>query len=97
MTLRDVAPLAIAASAILYAAAAQAAPKYEATLYLSRSGIETERAQFVYAQDCELIAKTMREAEPRVPAHPTSAGNARRVEVTLPAVEQVIAKVRQKR
>ena len=34
------------------------------TLYLER-GVETRRAKFVYAQDCQLIAKKMNAAEPR--------------------------------
>jgi len=34
------------------------------TLYLER-GVETKRAKFVYAQDCQLIAKHMNAAEPR--------------------------------
>ena len=33
-------------------------------LYLLRSGYETHRAVFDYPADCELIAKTMNEAEP---------------------------------
>ena len=36
------------------------------SLYLVRSGFETHRAEFNYAQDCELIAKTMNEKEPNV-------------------------------
>ena len=35
-------------------------------LYLLRSGIETHRAVFDYAADCEFIAKTMNKAEPDV-------------------------------
>jgi len=36
-------------------------------LYLKRSsGIETHRAVFDYVADCELIAKTMNKAEPKV-------------------------------
>lgn len=35
-------------------------------LYLERAGVETLRAEFTDASDCELIAKNMREAEPRV-------------------------------
>ena len=34
------------------------------TLYLER-GVETKRAKFVYAEDCQLIAKQMNAAEPR--------------------------------
>jgi hypothetical protein len=33
------------------------------TLYLER-GVETKRAKFVYAEDCQLIAKQMNAAEP---------------------------------
>jgi len=36
------------------------------SLYLVRSGFETHRAEFDYAQDCELIAKAMNEKEPNV-------------------------------
>ncbi len=36
------------------------------SLYLVRSGFETHRAEFNYAQDCQLIAKTMNEKEPNV-------------------------------
>lgn len=35
-------------------------------LYLLRSGIESHRAVFDYAGDCDLIAKTMNKAEPNV-------------------------------
>ena len=35
-------------------------------LFLLRSGVETHRAVFDEAGDCELIAKTMNKAEPRV-------------------------------
>ena len=37
----------------------------ETSLYLAREAGELKRAEFVYAKDCRLIAKTMREAEPR--------------------------------
>lgn len=36
------------------------------SLYLVRDGFETHRAEFNYAQDCQLIAKTMNEKEPNV-------------------------------
>ena len=36
------------------------------SLYLVTEGFETHRAEFDYAQDCELIAKTMNEKEPAV-------------------------------
>tara|TARA_B110000211_G_C13885350_1_gene467038 strand:- start:608 stop:787 length:180 start_codon:yes stop_codon:yes gene_type:complete len=36
-----------------------------ASLYLAREAGELKRAEFVYAKDCRLIAKTMREADPR--------------------------------
>lgn len=35
-------------------------------LFLLRSGVETHRAVFDIAADCELIAKTMNKAEPKV-------------------------------
>ncbi|RDH84510.1 MAG: hypothetical protein DIZ80_03255 [endosymbiont of Galathealinum brachiosum] len=35
-------------------------------LYLLRRGMETHRAIFDEASDCELIAKTMNKAEPKV-------------------------------
>ena len=36
------------------------------SLYLVRSGFETHRAEFNYAQDCELLAKAINEKEPAV-------------------------------
>ena len=36
------------------------------SLYLVRNGFETHRAEFNYAQDCELLAKAINEKEPAV-------------------------------
>lgn len=38
-------------------------------LYLNRLGVETHRAEFDYAADCELVAKIMNSAEPLVDWH----------------------------
>jgi len=40
-----------------------------ASLYLVRGVTDVKKAEFVNAQNCRLIAKTMREAEPRANWH----------------------------
>jgi hypothetical protein len=38
----------------------------DGSLYIVRGGFEMHRAEFDYAQDCQLVAKTMNEKEPNV-------------------------------
>ncbi|NIT12955.1 MAG: hypothetical protein GTN99_01525 [Candidatus Dadabacteria bacterium] len=63
--------LFFAASIIVFAGVSSADnPEFETTeggaLYLNRLGFETHRAEFIYAADCEHVAKIMNEAEPLV-------------------------------
>lgn len=52
---------------LLYAFFAIGCDAYEGeTLFLIRSGIESERAIFKYQGDCKLIARAMQEKEPEV-------------------------------
>ncbi len=49
-----------------FAASSHAETVGGGSLYLNRSGVETHRAEFNFAQDCELVAKAMNEKEPLV-------------------------------
>ncbi len=70
MNVRILALCIAALCAFAYVAKAQELERVEGgALYLTRAGVETHRAEFVVAADCEHVARILNEAEPLVDWH----------------------------